>query len=107
MSRWMDVEKETLDDLIPRYAQNKMELDSYKTICNKENARIKELMVEANEVEHITGDYVAKYIVQKREEMDNDKLLTVLKNHGIDSCIKTIEVVNMDELENYLYHNTD
>lgn len=106
MSRWNLAEQETLEELIPRYAQNKMELDSYKDLCNKENARIKELMVEANETEHSAGGYTAKYIVQKKDSMDEEKLLSVLRNHGLFGLIKTVEVVDMDALENYLYNNT-
>jgi len=33
-----------LDVLIPQYAENKSEMDSYKKICDKENAQIKSIM---------------------------------------------------------------
>lgn len=96
---------ETLDELIPRYAANKIELDSYKKICDKENSLIKELMKEADETEHFADGYKAKYIVSKREEMNEDKLLGILKKHEITDAIKTIEIVDMDALEDYLYNH--
>lgn len=97
-------EERTLDDLIPSYALNKSELDSYKKICDTENALIKSQMANLNVDSYSVGGYTAKYIVSQRVSMDEDKLLTVMKKHHISDVIKTREYVDMDALENYLYH---
>lgn len=97
-------ETRTLDELIPAYAQNKNELDSYKKICESENSQIKEKMVEIGQDEYSAGGYKAKRIVSERVSMNEDKLLAVMKKHYLVQVIKTREYVDMDALENYLYH---
>lgn len=93
----------TLDELVPRYAMNKRELDSYKKICDTENAEIKKQMYESGITTYKTGEYTAKYIVSEKTSFNEDKLLSVMKKHNIN-VIRTREYVDMDLLENYLYH---
>lgn len=97
-------ETRTLDELIPAYAQNKNELDSYKKICDSENSQIKEKMLEIGQDEYSAGGYKAKRIVSERVSMNEDKLLAVMKKHYLVQVIKTREYVDMDALEDYLYH---
>ena len=96
-----------LDELIPQYAQNKSELDSYKKICDIENEQIKSIMFEMGETEYSTNGYKAKRVETERVTMDEDKLLAVLHRYNIDEVIKTREYVDMDALENYLYHKDE
>ena len=96
---------ESLEELIPRYALNKNELDSYTKICKEENEQIKAKLVELGENEYSTGGYTVKRIVATKESMNEAKLLEVLRKHGIDVAIKTREYVDMDALEAYLYNN--
>ena len=95
-----------LDELIPQYALNKGELDSYTKICKEENEQIKAALVELGENEYSTGGYTVKRIVAVKESMNEAKLLEVLKQNGIDAAVKTREYVDMDALEAYLYNNT-
>lgn len=94
-----------LENLIPAYALNKSELDSYKKLCDDENSRIKELMfqLELNEAE--AGGYIAKRIVQKRENINEDKLLEIAHKYNLTDIIKTKEYIDYDVLENALYNN--
>lgn len=101
-----EIKLDTLDELIPAYAFNKDELDSYKKICDEENNKIKSLMMDAKCDNYTAGGFVAKKIIQHKESMNEDKLLAVLKQFNIP-CTKTVEVVDMDALESYLYKNTD
>ena len=96
---------ETLEELIPRYAFNKDELDSYTKICKEENEQIKAKLVELGENEYSTGGYTVKRIVAVKESMNEAKLLEVLRQNGIEVAIKTREYVDMDALEAYLYNN--
>lgn len=93
-----------LDELIPMYAENKAELDSYKKLCDTENSQIKDKMLEIGQDTYSAGGYKAKRTVSERVSMNEDKLLTVMKKHNINEVIKTREYVDMDALENYLYH---
>lgn len=96
---------ESLEELIPRYAMNKNELDSYTKICKEENEQIKAKLVELGENEYSAGGYTVKRIVAVKESMNEAKLLEVLKQHKIDVAVKTREYVDMDALEAYLYNN--
>lgn len=93
-----------LEELVVRYALNKNELDSYKKICDKENAEIKARMAELDMDEVIAGDYVAKLTIQKRESMDEDMLLEILRNNNYTNVIRTKEYVDMDLLEREIYN---
>lgn len=94
-----------LDELIPLYVQNKNELDSYTAICKQENESIKAQMLELGKEVHSVGGYTAKRTVSYRETLNEDRLMAVILKHGIKDVIKTKDYVDMDALENYLYHN--
>lgn len=95
----------SLDELVPQYAFNKRELDSYTKICKEENEQIKAQLVELGENEYSAGGYTVKRIVATKETMNEAKLLEVLRQNGITDAIKTKEYVDMDALEAYLYNN--
>ena len=95
----------SLEALIPQYAKNKFELDSYKKICDKENAEIKSLMLNNDMQEASAGGYTAKLIIQHRDSMNEDKLLEIAHNFGISEIVKTKEYIDFDALENAIYNN--
>ena len=94
---------ELLENLIPQYALNKSELDSYKKLCDAENAQIKEIMLSESIEEATSGGYVAKVVVQNRESMNEEKLLEIAHHHGISEIVKTKEYIDFDALENAIY----
>ena len=101
-----------LDTLIPQYAENKAELDSYKKICDKENAEIKSVMADFALQHYEAGGYKATYSVSQRESMNEEMLISmftsvpgfvkVAEQYGI---VKTKEYIDYDALENALYNN--
>lgn len=96
---------EQLKRLIDTYALNKNKLESYKKICDDENKEIKARMEELEVTKAQTEYYTATVSVQNRETMDEDKLLDVLKENGYaDLVVRTKEYVDMDLLENAMYH---
>lgn len=101
------IKVDTLDELIPKYALNKVELDSYDKLCKEENEEIKKQLAELGKNEYTAGEYVAKRNVQYRETLNEDRLLEVLKKHKVPGVIKTKEYIDMDALESYLYHVTE
>ena len=97
-------QKQKLDTLIPQYAQNKLELDSYKKICDKENAQIKSIMAELPDNTYEAGGYRATYSVSTRETMNEEMLLEILGGGARDmGIIKTKEYVDFDALEKAIY----
>lgn len=95
----------SLEELIPQYALNKNELDSYTKICKEENEQIKTALEELGENEYSAGGYTVKRIVAVKESMNEAKLIEVLKQNGITTPIETKEYVDMNVLEAYLYNN--
>ena len=99
--------REELEQLIPKYALNKGELDSYKKLCDADGNRIKQLMTENDEDEFTAAGYTAKKIIQHRETMVEERLLKLFHSvEGIEhlGLIKTKEVVDFDALEAALYN---
>lgn len=93
-----------LDALIPQYAANKSELDSYKKICDKENAQIKSIMMDFVVPNYEAGGYKASCSVQQRESMNEERLLEILGSEAKDmGIIKTKEYVDFDALEKAIY----
>ena len=92
-----------LDELIPQYAQNKAEMDSYKKICDSENAQIKALMAELDDPVYEAGGYKATYSVQERESMNEDILLDIAHHFGLSEIVKTKEYIDFDALEKAIY----
>ena len=95
----------SLEELVPQYAENKQELDRYTKICKDENEQIKAKLVELGENEYSAGGYTVKRIVAVKESMNEAKLIEVLRKNGITAPIMTREYVDMDSLEAYLYNN--
>ena len=93
-----------LDTLVPSYALNKIDLDACKKLCDSQNARIKQLMLEAGETSHEADGFVAKRVVTTKETMNEERLLTLAKKHGVTDLIKTKEYIDIDALESRLYN---
>lgn len=100
------IKAETLDTLIPAYAENKSLLDDYKKICDEENKQIKEMMKEGS---YEVDGYKATKSIQHRESINEDKLLDVLQQYGVaydEKIIKTKEYVDIDALEKAIYNKS-
>ena len=98
--------KGLLNDKINDYKQNKDTLEHYKKEVEEENNIIKNIMMSENITEFSTDEGVkAKLSTQKRESFLEDKLLKKLKDLNATSAIKTVEIIDYDELENLIYNN--
>lgn len=98
------MELKTLDTLIPQFAANKREQDSYKKLCDKEGAEIKAIMQNFVLPHYEAGGYRATYTIQKRESINEELLLEIAHQHGISEIIKTKEYIDFDALENAIYN---
>lgn len=100
--------EQELKQLAQEYVTNKAELDKLKKRVDSINSEIKTAMENAklNEVETESGA-VVRYGVTRKESMDEDMLLIKLKQFVPNTpCIKTKEYVDMDTLENEIYHGS-
>lgn len=93
-----------LDELIPQYASNKSEMESYKKICDRENAQIKSIMRDMDLSSYEAGGYKATYSVSERESMNEEMLLEIAHRYGIPDIVKTKEYIDYDALENAIYN---
>ena len=101
-----EVSEEELDKLIASYILNKGEFDSLKKITERDNGRIKDMMLELNLTERQVGDKIVKRIVQERESLNEERLLELVKKwpQEIQSrIIKTREYADTDCLEDAIY----
>ena len=90
-----------LNKLIEEYYENKETLESYKKLVDEQNKLIKDLMGDEYSIE--VNGYRAVLSTAVKVTMDERKLLQILKKNNIN-CIRTKEYVDMDALENMLYH---
>lgn len=93
-----------LDELIPQYASNKSEMESYKKICDRENAQIKSIMRDMDLSSYEAGGYKATYTVSERESMNEEMLLEIAHKYDIPEIVKTKEYIDYDALENAIYN---
>ena len=97
---------EKLNELVPRYGDEKTEMDRYKKLCDADNAEIKSIMSDLALQHYTAGKYKVTRSVQERESVDEDLLLNLLKPFPevqIHNIIKTKEYVDFDALEAALY----
>lgn len=107
-----EIRKE-LDRIISGYVQNKERLDSLKKVCDTDNKEIKKLIPQL--VEQVEGQDKWVYDTEdgisvvlnttKKQTLNEDKLLDILKNSGvkIKGLIKKKEYVDLDVLEDAMY----
>lgn len=99
-------ELEQLKACAAEYVADKAEESKLKKRLDSNNASIKQLMelLQMDNVELDDGSKV-HYGVTKKETLDEEKLLAQLKKYAPDTqCIKTKEYIDMDILENEIYH---
>lgn len=95
-----------LHGLIWSYRQTKESMENYKREVDDKGVKIKQIMQSHNLESFNTIDgLTAKIVIQKRESFNEPSLIAKLKELGVTSPIKTIEVVDMDELENVIYNH--
>ena len=93
-----------LSELVPRYYTNNTEMKKYKKLADADNKEIKEVMGLLNLTEYEVGGITAKISVSKRVDLLEDVLMEKIKVLGVEGIIKTKEYIDMDALEDALYH---
>lgn len=101
------------DEQITRYCACKEEAKCLERELKKLNDAIKNSMVDAGQKEVHTDEYTIELEIRTKEDVDQFKLLMVLKKYWAENrigedCpfIKTVEVVDEDALEKFIYQNS-
>ena len=98
--------KRELDEIIPRYALNKQELDDYKKLCDEDNKIIKQHMKTINLDVYGVDNIIVEKRISVTESFDEEKLIGIMKDAGLCSLVKTktIEYIDYDGLESMIYN---
>lgn len=99
--------EQELKQLATEYVTTKAEFDALKKRTDSLNQNLKANM-ELSNLDGIELDDGSKVClgITKRESLDEEKLLVQLKKYAPEtSCIKTKEYIDMDVLENEIYHD--
>ena len=92
-----------LTELIDCYGNRKAELDGIKKVVDGYNKDIKEAMSEMNISKASSDNYTATLSNVTSESFDEPKLIAKLKALGNTDCIKLVETVDMNAIENAIY----
>lgn len=96
---------EDMDLLVKTYVENKLEADAYSDLCSQQGAVIKERMKESGLSTIQCGNYKLTRVEMEKSEFIEGKLLDVLHKYNVPGVTKTVEVVDYDALESFLYKN--
>lgn len=97
--------KRTLEQLIPEYGEKNTTCNALKKEVASLNAEIKDTvlkMKQENKDINIDG-WICTLKVSDEPELNEDKVLEVLKKHGITEVIKTKEYLDSEALESLIY----
>ena len=96
---------EQMDALVAEFGANKTEFDKLKKLVESQKTSIKQQLDLMGADDYSAGGYKVHCSVSTRESLDEEKLIQRLKKCAPDTaCIKTKEYVDMEVLENEIYH---
>lgn len=94
-----------LDKLITLYKADKEKETLVKKSVSDYNTTIKKIMNELGTTEWTTTTgLIAKITIQNRDSFNNDALVKKLKELGLFEAIDTVEVPDMDKIEDLIYN---
>lgn len=110
-------EKLSMEQLVSRYFANKKKEAEYKKVCDADNTEIKKLITSkkqylVNDPKDTKKDHrsytskdgiVVDYYVRQTRSMNEEALAAFLKEKGYNTAVKTVEVVDMEEVERLIY----
>lgn len=92
--------------LVDAFAKVKAELEAAKKDVDDRGKEIKQIMQDENLDSFDTGFNTAKFTLQRRETMDESKVIAILQKRGFDGkIVKLKPYVDMDALESAIYHD--
>ena len=97
--------KEQMDQLVAEFGANKTEFDRLKKLVESQKTDIKQQMDLLGDTDYSAGGYKVHCSISTRETLNEEKLIQRLKKFAPNTgCIKTKEYIDMEVLENEIYH---
>lgn len=93
-----------LGDLITQFYEHKAVVDEHKNRVDKLNAKIKEVMAFRNISDFKANGFEAVVNTQNRASLNEDSLITKLRDMGEDELITTKEIPDIDLIEEKIYN---
>lgn len=98
--------KEQMDDLVAEFGKNDTEFKRLKKLVESQKSDIKQQLDLLGESDYSSGGFKVHCSISTRESLDEEKLIVRLKKFAPDTeCIKTKEYIDMEVLENEIYHD--
>lgn len=97
--------QESLEVIVPRYGENKKQVDFFDKLCKTDNTKIKDLMQQNKLNEFEAGGYKATVTTTTKQSFNEEQLLQKIKKLKVKGIVKKKEYVDMDALENAIYNN--
>ena len=94
-----------MSDIIDLY-ETKKSYDDWKNLLDKKKLAVLNLMSSLNVDSMTSKDVKCSLCERINKNIDTDGLLEYCKSLNIDGLVKTVEIVDMDKLEDLLYHKT-
>lgn len=93
-----------LEKMIPSYGKLKAQITEDDKAAKLLNTRIKDALLKQGLTEKSAGGYQVKYTTRTTESFNEEQLLDFCKEHKVlKGCVRTVEVIDMNELENLMY----
>lgn len=94
-----------MEDIVDLY-RTKKSYDEVKDLLDKKKLAVLNVM-SSLDVDSMTSKGVKCSVCERvNKNIDTEGLLDYCKTLGIDGLVKTVEIVDMDKLEDLLYHKT-
>lgn len=98
--------KEQMDELVAEFGENKAQFDKLKKLVESQKTSIKQQLDLMGEEDYSAGGYKVHCTISQRESLDEEKLIQRLKKYAPNTqCIKMKEYIDMEVLENEIYHD--
>ena len=99
--------KAVLDEAAKKYYETNTQYKSLEATKNVYNKMLKELFEEYGLDKYVASDGTKVSVSTTNKPVFNeDKLLDYIKSTGVEGVVKTKEYVDMEALENAIYHGT-
>lgn len=95
-----------LEETTKSFIQNKKQSDAIAKIVKQENETIKRSLIELGLEEYASGEARVFIVRSTKQDLDEDGLILKLKELGLaKGIVKRREYIDLEALENALYHS--
>ena len=97
--------KQVLEEAISKYYECNSEFNAMKATKDLYNGMLKNIFADNHINSYVNSDGIKVSVTTTTKPIfDEDKLIEYIKSTGVEGIIKTREYVDMEALENAIYH---